>query len=145
MIKHAYFVGDGVEYLLRNAIDKIYSDVHFYDSPTGIPLFDHVRIAVRREHAQGRMALWKASALRVLESLCFRHGLGPVVNTTKAINPEYLFKTSIVLELEALADADKVFLIEALILWIYEYRKRQPERERFRHALIIEEAHHILS
>jgi hypothetical protein len=26
VIKHAYFVGEGVEYLLRDAIDKVYED-----------------------------------------------------------------------------------------------------------------------
>ena len=51
----------------------------------------------------------------------------------------------VILELDALADSDKIFLTEAIILWLYEHRKREDKREEFKHALIIEEAHHILS
>ena len=44
----------------------------------------------------------------------------------------------------ALTNADKTFLIEALLLWIHHYRMAQPQREAFKHAIVIEEAHHIL-
>ena len=47
--------------------------------------------------------------------------------------------------LDALSDADKVFLTEILILWIYQFRKNEGKRERFKHALVIEEGHHILN
>ncbi len=40
---------------------------------------------------------------------------------------------------------DKVFFSEALLLWIYEYRKNEAGRGRFKHAIVIEEGHHILS
>ena len=35
---------------------------------------------------------------------------------------------NVVLELDTLSDSDKVFLTEAFILWIYEYRKRHELR-----------------
>ena len=90
------------------------------------------------------MSLWKASALRVLESLCFPHGLGPVLNTTHTLTDTFLART-VILELDMLADADKIFLTEAMILWLYEHRKTRGTREAFSHALVIEEGHHILS
>ena len=43
-----------------------------------------------------------------------------------------------------ITNADKTFLIEALLLWIHHYRMAQDQREKFKHAIIIEEAHHIL-
>lgn len=89
--------------------------------------------------------IWKASAMRVLEALCFRHGLGPVVNTDVEWQHDELLSSSLVLELDALSDSDKVFLTEAIILWLYEYRRSEGKRETFKHALVIEEAHHILS
>ena len=49
------------------------------------------------------------------------------------------------MELDALSDSDKVFFSEALLLWIYEYRKNEGKREKFKHAIVIEEGHHILS
>jgi len=44
-----------------------------------------------------------------------------------------------------LSDSDKVFITEVLILWLYELRKQEKKRESFKHAVVIEEGHHILS
>ena len=63
----------------------------------------------------------------------------PLVAVSLAEDTEYLE------ELDALADADKIFFAEAMILWLYELGKREGGRERFKHALVIEEGHHILS
>lgn len=146
VLKHAYFVGDGVEYLLREAIDHVYQacgllDGHMKEAPT----FFQVREYVKRKQVQGRMMLWKASALRVLESVCFRHGLGPVMNRARAWDHKTLLEQAVVLELDSLSDVDKAFFTEAMILWLYELRKRDGKRERFKHAILIEEGHHILS
>ena len=128
VLKHAYFVGEGVEYLLRDAFDWVYDQCgYFSESARRVPLFIHALQYVRKRHAAGRMALWRASALRVLASLCFRHGLGPVLNVAEAPSISQLLEESVVLELDALSDSDKVFLTESLILWIYECRKNQPE------------------
>ncbi len=143
---HAYFVGEGVEYLLREAIDWVYEKCGFLDgSWTEIPTFFRVRDYVYKKHLQGRMSLWKASALRVLESLCFRHGLGPVLNSGDDWDWKRLLEADVVLELDALSDSDKVFFTEAMILWLYEFRKSEGKREEFKHGLVVEEAHHILS
>ncbi len=146
VIKHAYFVGDGVEYLLRDAIDRTYAICGFYDgNDLKTPQFTQVKSIVEKKPLQGRMSLWKASAMRVLESLCFRHGLGGVVNTETEFQHQEFLSSNVILELDALSDIDKVFLIEALILWLYEFRKTEGKRETFKHALIIEEGHHVLS
>ncbi len=145
VIKHAYFVGDGVEYLLRDGIDTVYEDCGFFKGqPAKTPTFGAVLDQIASKQLQGRMSLWKASAVRVLASLCFRHGLGPVVNCAAWLNRE-LLRSNVILELDALSDADKVFLTEAIILWLYEMRKREGKRETFKHALVIEEGHHVLS
>lgn len=146
VIKHAYFVGEGVEYLLREAIDSVYKHCGMFDGPrTGTPVFYRVKEYVAKRPLAGRMSLWKASAMRVLEALCFRHGLGPVVNTDVEWHHDELLGKGVVLELDALSDSDKVFFTEAMILWLYEFRKRQGKREHFKHALIVEEGHHVLS
>jgi len=145
VLKHAYFVGEGVEFVLRRAIDYAYETSGFHKGAASeVPTFAMVRAFVQAQRLEGRMSLWKASALRVLESLCFRHSLGPVVNGPSG-DLDALLDRAVVFELDALADADKTFMTEALILWLYEYRKQQAVREVFAHALIIEEAHHILS
>ena len=146
VMKHAYFVGEGVEYLLREGIDRVYESCGVFSGEVrAVPTFEAVRIYIARKPLQGRMQLWKASTLRVLESLCFRHGLGSVVNGEAPLDHEALLSRPVVLELDRLSDVDKVFLTEALILWLYEFRKREAGRELFKHALIIEEGHHILN
>jgi len=146
VLKHAYFVGEGVEYVLREAIDRVYEHCGFYDiTKTETPTFYMVRDYVHKKKMQGRMSLWKTSAMRVLESLCFRHGLGSVVNGDTAWAHAQLLHSPIILELDLLSDSDKIFFVEAMILWLYEFRKNEGKREEFKHALLIEEAHHILS
>jgi hypothetical protein len=44
-----------------------------------------------------------------------------------------------------LGNAEKVFLIETLMVWIHHLRMLETDRETFKHCLIIEEAHNILS
>ena len=146
VLMHAYFVGQGVEYLLRDAIDWAYEKCGMFDGqPKEVPTFHLVKSYISKKNLQGRMQLWKASALRVLESLTFRHGLGPVLNVGEQWDYEKLLHDNVVMELDVLADADKIFFIEAMILWLYEFRKTEGKREEFKHALIIEEGHHVLS
>jgi len=58
---------------------------------------------------------------------------------------ENLLTRPVVLELDALTQSDKVFVAQALLLWIHHYRMTEPTRETFKNAIVIEEAHHILS
>jgi len=55
-----------------------------------------------------------------------------------------LLKENVILELDSLTNSNKTFFIEALLLWIHHYRLSEGNREVFKHALVIEEAHHIL-
>lgn len=145
VIKHAYFVGEGVEYLLREAIHHYYSEYGVYDGEKTYPLFSEIFDYIRKKQLKGRMALWLASTIRVLASLNFPRSMGSVVNVQDNKLLKSILDKKVIIELDALADADKVFLTEALIMWLYELRKNEGRREQFKHALIIEEAHHILS
>jgi hypothetical protein len=146
VIKHAYFVGEGVEFLLRKALDWVYRRCGYFDGETtAVPNFFLIRSYITKLSVTGRMSLWKASTMRVVEALCFPHGLGPIANSEQNFDHQRILNASVVLELDGLADSDKVFLSEALILWLYEFRKLEGKRETLKHALLIEEGHHILS
>ena len=145
VMKHAYFLGDGVEFLMREAIDRAYEKHGVFDRNKSYPVFDEIKAFVYARRLRGRMSLWQASALRALDCLTYKRSLGAVLNTYKPIDPEELLNNYIIMELDALSDSDKVFFSEALLLWIYEYRKNEAKREKFKHAIIIEEGHHILS
>jgi hypothetical protein len=93
--------------------------------------------------AKGRESGWMESAMRAVEVLCFGE-MGGVLNSPRPIDVAELLDRRVILELDALTNADKTFLIESLLLWVHHYRLAQEAREDFKHAIIIEEAHHIL-
>jgi len=70
-------------------------------------------------------------------------GLGEMVNCIKGYSIPELLNKKVILELDGLSSSDQAFVIGSLLLWIYHYRMRQPEREVLKHFIIIEEAHHL--
>jgi hypothetical protein len=141
---HAYFLGEGVSILLLRAIDALYKDCGLYEGrPRGYPTIADVRKWLSDYKAKGREGGWMESAVRAVETLCFGE-VGGVLNHGPFFDITRLLNERVVLELDALTNADKTFLIEALLLWIHHYRLAQGQREKFKHAIVIEEAHHIL-
>jgi type IV secretory pathway VirB4 component len=144
VICHAYFLGEGVTVLLMRTIDSLYKRYGLYDDqPVRIPTMSQVKDFLLERKPKGREAGWMESALRAVEVLCFGE-MGYVLNSEKPIDITSLLNKQVILELDALTNADKTFLIESLLLWIHHYRMGQETRENFKHAIIIEEAHHIL-
>jgi hypothetical protein len=141
---HAYFLGEGVSVLLMRAIDALYKEYGLYTQKLkGYPTMAHVRQWLGDYGAKGREAGWMESAVRAVETLCFGE-VGKVLNHGPFFDVTRLLDKRVVLELDALTNADKTFLIESLLLWIHHYRMGQKDREAFKHGIIIEEAHHIL-
>jgi hypothetical protein len=131
-------------FLLQEALDAVYKAFKVYSGQPGkYPTFKDILDWLEKYPAKGRKALWMDSALRGVKSICFGH-MGNVVNTAVQPNIADLLKRNVIMELDALTNADKTFIIESLLLWIHHYRLAQPQRETFKHVMIIEEAHHIL-
>jgi len=145
VIAHAYLLGNGVMYLLQKALDSIYQQAGVYSGKVEKwPTFRDVLEKARSHDARGREAGWLSSTLRALASLCFGD-MDMLVNTGKNKNLEHLLSKTVILELDALTQQDKIFFIESLLLWIHHYRMKESKRETFKHAILIEEAHHIFS
>jgi hypothetical protein len=141
---HAYFLGEGVTVLLMRAIDSLYRRFGVYDgAPVRMPTLADVRNFLLERKTKGREAGWMESAMRAVEVLCFGE-MGRVLNSESPLDIADLLNRQVVLELDALTNADKTFLIESLLLWIHHYRMATGAREEFKHAVFIEEAHHIL-
>jgi hypothetical protein len=141
---HAYFLGEGVAYLLQKAIDQTYTELGVY-AGEGLrnPTFFDVLKSLETIQVKGRSAQWMDSTMRTLGVLCFGQ-FSRVLNTEKNSPVEELLKETAIFELDSLTNSDKTFFIEALLLWIHHFRLSEGERETFKHAIIIEEAHHIL-
>jgi len=145
VMKHAFFVGHGVEYFFRKGIDYLYKQFGIYDGKKSYPTFIDLEKLLRKEYVKGREILWMTAAKRVLASLTFSGLLGEVLNVRKQNKIEDLLNKKVVIEMDNLANIERIFFIESLLLWIYEYRKQDVAREQFKHCILIEEAHHILS
>jgi len=144
IVSHAYFLGEGVMYLLQKAIDAVYQDSGVYKgTPEKYPTMTDVHNWLKDYPAKGREAQWMSSTLRAIGTLCFGE-MGRILNVKNQIDLSYLLKKNVILELDALTNSDKIFFIESLLLWIHHYRLAEGKRESFKHAIILEEAHHIL-
>jgi len=145
VIAHAYMLGNGVLYLLQQSVDTVYEQFGLYSGPVlQYPTIRDVLDVAKAYNAKGREAGWLSSTLRALSSLCFGD-MDRLINLGENRNLDELLGKSVILELDALTQSDKIFFIQALLLWIHHRRMSQGEREQFRHATIIEEAHHVLS
>jgi len=145
VMKHAFFVAHGVEYLFREGIDHLYSQYGIYKGKKSYPTFEDLEELLHKRYSRGRELLWMSSAKRTLSSLTFSGLLGEVLNVRESESIDWLLNKNVVFELDNLAELEKIFFTEALLLWIYEFRKLEGKREEFKHCILIEEAHHILS
>lgn len=143
ILMHVYWLGEGVAYLLQRAIDAVYVAKGIHRDSASVPTFEDVQTWLRQYKAKGREAQWMDSTLRVIGTLCYGN-IGDVVNVTQQTPVDELLRQQVILELDALTNSDKTFLIETLLLWIHHYRLQEPTREQFKHAILIEEAHHVL-
>jgi len=144
IIAGSYYLGEGVMFLLQEAIHAVYEELGVYTgAPRRYPTFQDVLKWLYDHPVKGRQALWMDSTMRGIKSICFGH-MGHVVNTGLQPNLAEMLKKNVVLELDGLTNADKTLITQSLLLWIHHYRLAQPNRETFKHAIIIEEAHHIL-
>ncbi len=143
IMAHAFFLGEGVIYILSKALDQVYSQFGVYASSVHWPTFRDVLRFLENYESKGRETQWLASALRAVSMLCFGE-LDRILNV--AHYPiDRLLERNVVLELDALTDTAKVFFTEAFLLWLHHYRIAQGKREIYRHTCVIEEAHHVLS
>jgi len=147
IIAHATFVGEGVMYLLQKALDETYKKFGVYDSirPETYPTLKDLLTTVKTISVKGREAGWMSSTLRALESLSFGD-TGKIFEIRQQADLTNLLKESVILEMDSLTNADKTFLVESILLWIHHYRMESSNtvRETFEHAIILEEAHHII-
>lgn len=145
IIAHAYCLGNGVLYLLQQAVDTVYEQAGVYDNLVQRwPTFKDVLLQARNMDTRGREAGWLSSTLRALSTLCFGD-MDKIVNSSSNRSIDHILDRPVILELDGLTQSDKTFFIEAVLLYLHHKRIAEGRRENFKHTIIIEEAHHILS
>ena len=145
VIAHSYCLGNGVLFLLQQAVDAVYEEAGVYDGTVEKwPTFKDVMAKARGMDTRGRESGWLSSTLRALATLCFGD-MGTLVNSSNNKSIDHILDKNVILELDALTQSDKTFFVQSSLLYLHHKRMAEERRENFKHAIIIEEAHHILS
>lgn len=145
VIAHAYCLGNGVLFLLQQAVDAVYDEAGVYENLVARwPTFKDVLAKARSMDTRGREAGWLSSTLRALSSLCFG-GMGELLNSSSNRSIDQILDGNVILELDGLSQADKTFFVQACLLYLHHKKMAENVRERFDRCILIEEAHHVLS
>ena len=145
-IGYAYFIGEGALTLLEQGIDQAYQDFGVYDgSCKEYPCFtDVAKIILSKGQRRGREMLWMQSCTRVLYALT-NSTIADSINVPQNAMPlEALLKSNVIVELDYLSPSNKVFLTQALLLWVYFHKLSGPKLEELEQMIIIEEAQNLL-
>ena len=145
IISTAFYLGEGVMFLLQEALDHVYREFGCYDTQTitRFPTMKDVLDHLQTMPVKGRKAMWMDSTLRAAQSLCFGQ-ISDVINVSRNDSILDLLSQNACLELNSLANNEKTFFIETLMVWVHHFRMQEPDRETFKHCFIVEEAHNIL-
>ncbi|MHC4271865.1 MAG: ATP-binding protein, partial [Planctomycetota bacterium] len=145
VIAHSYCLGNGCLFLLQQAVDAVYEEAGVYDGTVEKwPTFKDVLVKARGMDTRGRESGWLSSTLRALSTLCFGD-MDKLINSSNNQSIDHILDKNVILELDALTQSDKTFFVQSALLYVHHKRMTEERREDFKHAIIIEEAHHILS
>ena len=137
VLSEAFTLGDGSRSILRKTLAGL------YQQGTLSPTVAEIIAALENLSDKGRAGGWKVTALRAMESLAFAD-----LSAKDPIRQTELARTMLdghtVIELDALGQESKKFLIPLLCLWLYSVRLEASEREKLKLVIFIEEAHHVL-
>ena len=145
-IGYSYFIGEGALTLLEQGIDQAYQEFGVYDGLCkDYPDFNDIaKIILSKGQRRGREMLWLQSCARVLYSLT-ASTISDCINVPQSAMPlEALLKNNVVIELDYLSPSNKVFLTQAILLWIYFYKLSGAKSEQLENLIIIEEAQNLL-
>ena len=145
-IGYSYFIGEGALTILEKGIDQAYQDFGVYlGTCQEYPTFkDVARLILAKGQRRGREMLWMQSCARVLYALT-NSTLAESINVVRNPIPlASLFQQDVIIELDYLSPSNKVFLTQALLLWLYYYRLGLEKTEKLQQMVIIEEAQNLL-
>ncbi len=133
----AFTLGEGSMSLMRKAISTLYASNNL------CPTVKEIITEVEKIPDKERVRSWKITALRALESLEFSQTTSGNRITQSQLAEKFLTENTVI-ELDALSQESKQFLVPMVCLWLYYVRLESPEREKLKLVIFIEEAHHVL-
>ena len=137
ILSEAYVLGEGSRSIIQKAIAACYQQDNLS------PSVDEIIEKVEEMPSKGRIHGWKISALRALQSLKFSD-IGTIDKISQQEVAQKLLQENTIIELDALSQSAKKFLVPLLCLWIYHVKLPSQDREKLSLVIFIEEAHHLL-
>ncbi|MCH7761355.1 hypothetical protein IIA15_08185, partial [candidate division TA06 bacterium] len=139
---HAYWLLGGGRAVILKALDNVFaSNKHptMQDLKAWLDEYGTSSLPSRERN-------WISTAMRPLESLCFKE-VGDIFNIKEGILPSEFFTPGriTILELDALDTNDKTFFIEIILQWIRDWLLVNWKKEQLAGVVILEEAHHVLN
>ncbi len=137
VMSQAFTLGDGSRSIVRKAI------VMLYEQGNLSPSVKEITQEVQKIPNTGRIGTWKITAMRALETLDFANITSKDPLSQEQLTQRLLHQNTVI-ELDALSQESKKFLIPLLCQWLYSVRLKSPDREKLKLVIFIEEAHHVL-
>ncbi len=137
VMSEAFTLGDGSRSVLRKAI------VGLYEKGNLCPTVKEIISEVEKLPGKDRMGGWKISAMRALESMEFSDMTAGDRVSQEQLTSDLLHSNTVI-ELDALGQECKKFLVPLLCQWLYHVRLESADREKLKLVIFIEEAHHVL-
>ena len=135
VLASAFDLGEGAKSLIQQALSRVYQS-------TQNPTFNDVLHEIEALEVKNRAHGWKASALRALQTL----SLSNLSGDKKIAQPdlvEALLHSNTIIELDALSENLKKFIVPLLLLWLYQVKLGTRRREKLDLVCVIEESHHF--
>ena len=119
LLADAYTLGDGSKSILQKAL------LSCYRNKKSAPAISDVLKTVEDYQTKNRATGWKVSATRALESLEFSKTVAQSADEQRAF-AQTLLKRNTIVELDALSQNSKKFLVPLLCFWLYSVLLGQP-------------------
>ncbi len=121
------------------------SDV-LYSFPTLSDLYNKIEEVTNELGYEDKIASDILAALQTRVNSLRTGGKGMMLDVQYSYPTSDLLKSPAILELEGMGDDDdKAFMMGLLFIRMYEHRRAEGESNNFKHLLVIEEAHRLLS
>ncbi len=124
--------------LVRKVLIRCYSEAEEGRTPT----IEQILEAIEGSPVEGRASGWRQTAQRAIESLSFAQ-----FSTEVGDQQEFarnLLRTNTIIEMDALPENARKFLVTILSQWIYFVQMQTRYREELQMVIVVEEAHHVL-
>lgn len=135
VIADSFTLGDGAKSLLHKTFNAAYT------KGQGQASLDDATRELEQIPDKERVRAWKTSAIRALESL--PRAAGSTSEPQQRFTQQLLGRTTI-LELDALSQGGRKFLVPLLCYWLYQVKLASSPREKLSLVIVVEEAHHVL-